>query len=108
MAAVNYAEQPSTAMVLLSCVIAGIGLALTNSPTTNTTTGAVSNDRAGMASGIDFSARLITLALNIALMGLVLLWGSAITWPMYCLPARHWSGQASASILPQASWMRRG
>ncbi|WP_330209118.1 MFS transporter [Pseudomonas sp. AM4(2022)] len=75
MAAVNYAEQPSTALVLLSCVIAGIGLALTNSPTTNTTTGSVSNDRAGMASGIDFSARLITLALNIALMGLVLLLG---------------------------------
>ncbi|MBI6655108.1 MFS transporter [Pseudomonas carnis] len=75
MAAVNYAEQPSTALVLFNCVIAGIGLALTNSPTTNTTTGAVSNDRAGMASGIDFSARLITLALNIALMGLVLLLG---------------------------------
>ncbi len=75
MAAVNYAEQPSTALVLLSCAIAGIGLALTNSPTTNTTTGAVSTDRAGMASGIDFSARLITLALNIALMGLVLLLG---------------------------------
>ena len=75
MAAVNYAGQPSTALVLLSCVIAGIGLALTNSPTTNTTTGSVSNDRAGMASGIDFSARLITLALNIALMGLVLLLG---------------------------------
>ena len=75
MAAVNYAEQPSTALVLFSCVIAGIGLALTNSPTTNTTTGSVSNDRAGMASGIDFSARLITLALNIALMGLVLLLG---------------------------------
>lgn len=75
MAAVNTAAQPGTALVLLSCVIAGIGLALTNSPTTNTTTGAVSADRAGMASGIDFSARLITLALNIALMGLVLLLG---------------------------------
>jgi len=56
-------------------VIAGVGLALTNSPTTNTTTGSVSADRAGMASGIDLSARLITLALNIALMGLVLLLG---------------------------------
>ena len=42
---------------------------------TNTTTGSVSNDRAGMAAGIDFSARLITLAINIALMGLVLLLG---------------------------------
>ena len=75
MAIVNVAEQPSIALVLLSCVIAGIGLGLTNSPTTNTTTGSVSADRAGMASGIDFSARLITLALNIALMGLVLLLG---------------------------------
>lgn len=75
MAAANVAAQPLTLLVLLSCVMAGTGLALTNSPTTNTTTGAVSADRAGMASGIDFSARLITLALNIALMGLVLLLG---------------------------------
>ncbi|KAA8560834.1 Multidrug resistance protein Stp [Pseudomonas extremaustralis] len=75
MAAVNAAEHPRIGLVLLSCVIAGVGLALTNSPTTNTTTGSVSADRAGMASGIDLSARLITLALNIALMGLVLLLG---------------------------------
>ncbi|EFQ65480.1 hypothetical protein PFWH6_1045 [Pseudomonas fluorescens WH6] len=75
MAAANGVEQPNIGLVLLSCVIAGVGLALTNSPTTNTTTGSVSADRAGMASGIDLSARLITLALNIALMGLVLLLG---------------------------------
>jgi EmrB/QacA subfamily drug resistance transporter len=75
MAAINGAEQPSILLILASCVIAGVGLALTNSPTTNTTTGSVSPDRAGMASGIDLSARLITLALNIALMGLVLLLG---------------------------------
>ena len=75
MAAVNAAEHPRIGLVLLSCVIAGVGLALPNSPTTNTTTGSVSADRAGMASGIDLSARLITLALNIALMGLVLLLG---------------------------------
>ena len=93
MAAANAAEQPNVMWVLLSCVIAGAGLALTNSPTTNTTTGSVSADRAGMASGIDLSARLITLALNIALMGLVLLLGishhlanllpetSAMDWP---------------------------
>ncbi|WP_447590429.1 MFS transporter [Aquipseudomonas campi] len=77
MAAVNQADQPSIALFLLGCAIAGAGLALTNSPTTNTTTGSVSADRAGMASGIDFSARLITLALNIALMGLVLILGIA-------------------------------
>ncbi|WDU61322.1 MFS transporter [Pseudomonas poae] len=93
MAAANSVEQPSIVFVLFSCVIAGVGLALTNSPTTNTTTGSVSADRAGMASGIDFSARLITLALNIALMGLVLLLGishhlasllpatTALDWP---------------------------
>ena len=75
MAAVNLAARPSIVLVLISCVMAGVGLALTNSPTTNTTTGSVSADRAGMASGIDLSARLITLALNIALMGLVLLLG---------------------------------
>lgn len=75
MAAANAVAQPSIVLVLLSCLIAGVGLALTNSPTTNTTTGSVSADRAGMASGIDLSARLITLALNIALMGLVLLLG---------------------------------
>ncbi len=71
----NVAAQPHSLLILFGCVMAGTGLALTNSPTTNTTTGAVSADRAGMASGIDFSARLITLALNIALMGLVLLLG---------------------------------
>ncbi|KAF1032604.1 MAG: Multidrug resistance protein Stp [Pseudomonas sp.] len=75
MALVNRADQPLVAWILATCAIAGVGLALTNSPTTNTTTGSVSADRAGMASGIDLSARLITLALNIALMGLVLILG---------------------------------
>ncbi|RMT95315.1 hypothetical protein ALP39_03049 [Pseudomonas marginalis pv. marginalis] len=93
MAAANIAEHPSIALILASCVMAGVGLALTNSPTTNTTTGSVSADRAGMASGIDLSARLITLAINIALMGLVVLLGishqlaevmpasTALEWP---------------------------
>jgi EmrB/QacA subfamily drug resistance transporter len=58
--------------MLPGCLIAGIGLGLTNTPVTNTTTGSVSSDRAGMASGIDLSARLITLAINIALMGFIL------------------------------------
>ncbi len=55
--------------MLPGCVLAGIGLGLTNTPVTNTTTGSVPSARAGMASGIDMSARLITLAINIALMG---------------------------------------
>ncbi|MDM0122946.1 MFS transporter [Variovorax arabinosiphilus] len=63
--------------VIVACLAAGVGLGLTNSPVTNTTTGSVTAARAGMASGIDFSARLITLAVNIALMGFVLVSGIA-------------------------------
>lgn len=61
--------------MLPGCLLAGIGLGLTNTPVTNTTTGSVPSARAGMASGMDMSARLITLAINIALMGFVLLEG---------------------------------
>ncbi|WP_421915819.1 MFS transporter [Mesorhizobium sp.] len=61
--------------MLPGTLIAGVGIGLTNSPTTNTTTGSVSADRAGMASGIDISARLITLAINIAVLGLLLTQG---------------------------------
>jgi EmrB/QacA subfamily drug resistance transporter len=61
--------------LLPGCLLAGIGLGLTNTPVTNTTTGSVPGTRAGMASGLDMSARLITLALNIALMGFLLLEG---------------------------------
>jgi hypothetical protein len=50
--------------MLPGCLLAGIGLGLTNTPVTNTTTGSVPANRAGMASGIDMSARLITLAIN--------------------------------------------
>ncbi|KRD79696.1 MFS transporter [Lysobacter sp. Root983] len=69
--------QPSWLSMLPGALLAGIGLGLTNTPVTNTATGAVSSDRAGMASGIDMSARLITLAINIALMGFLLLAGIA-------------------------------
>lgn len=58
--------------MLPGCLIAGIGLGMTNTPVTNTTTGSVSSDRAGMASGIDMSARMVALALNIAVMGFIL------------------------------------
>jgi hypothetical protein len=53
-------------------LLAGIGLGITNTPVTNTTTASVPSNRAGMASGIDMSARLVTLAINIALMGFIL------------------------------------
>ena len=58
--------------MLPGCLIAGAGLGITNTPVTNTTTGSVSRDRAGMASGIDMSARMISLAVNIAVMGFIL------------------------------------
>lgn len=61
--------------LLPGALIAGAALGLTNTPVTNTTTGSVPGDRAGMASGIDISARLITLAVNIAVMGSLLVAG---------------------------------
>jgi len=54
--------------MLPGSLVAGVGLGLTNTPTTNTTTGSVPSNRAGMASGMDISARLISLAINIAVM----------------------------------------
>jgi len=66
------AQYPSWLTMLPGSLLAGIGLGLTNTPVTNTTTGSVPGSRAGMASGIDMSARLITLAINIALMGFLL------------------------------------
>src|SRR5471032_3586242 len=69
------AEQASWLTMLPGCLLAGIGLGLTNTPVTNTTTGAVPSERAGMASSIDISARMISLSINIALMGFILLQG---------------------------------
>lgn len=71
-------EHASWLSMLPGCLFAGIGLGLTNTPVTNTTTGSVPAARAGMASGIDMSARLITLAINIAMMGFILLEGIVV------------------------------
>ena len=71
----SHAAHPGVLAMLPGCVLAGAGLGLTNTPVTNTTTGAVPPERAGMASGIDMSARMITLAINIALMGAILVAG---------------------------------
>ncbi|MGX5819665.1 MFS transporter [Chitinophaga lutea] len=68
-------EHASWLTMLPGSLLAGVGLSLTNTPVTNTTTGSVTPDRAGMASGIDMSARLITLAVNIAMMGFLLVEG---------------------------------
>ncbi|WP_136617109.1 MULTISPECIES: MFS transporter [Mesorhizobium] len=66
------AARPDWLTMLPGCLIAGTGLGIANTPVTNTTTGSVSSDRAGMASGIDMSARMVSLALNIAVMGFIL------------------------------------
>lgn len=62
-------------LILPGCVLAGIGLGMANTTTTNVITASVSAERAGMASGADTSARMISLAFNIAVMGFVLVQG---------------------------------
>ena len=64
--------QASWLTMLPGMLVAGTALGITNTPVTNTSTASVHPSRAGMASGIDLSARLITLAINIALMGSML------------------------------------
>lgn len=78
--------------VLPGALIAGIGLGLTTTPATNMTTGSVPASRAGMASGIDTSARLIALAVNIAVMGFVLVEG-ILSGLRSALPAVDGTGQ---------------
>jgi len=69
---------PGSVLALLpGCLLAGSGVGLTNTPVTNTATAALPAERAGMASGLDMSVRIISLALNIALMGAILLGGVA-------------------------------
>lgn len=69
-------EQPSWLSILPGAIIAGAGLGMTNTPVTNTTTASVPVERSGMASGIDMSARMISLALNIAIMGFLMVSGN--------------------------------
>jgi EmrB/QacA subfamily drug resistance transporter len=61
--------------ILPGALLSGAGLGLTNTPVTNTTTQSLPVEKAGMASGLDMSARLITLAINIAVMGIVIIAG---------------------------------
>ncbi|KGJ03438.1 MFS transporter [Paracoccus halophilus] len=72
---VTASDNANWMTLLPGCIIAGIGLGLTNTPVTNTATAAVPQERAGMASGMDMSARFISLSVNIAIMGLILLSG---------------------------------
>ncbi|WP_426609872.1 MFS transporter [Bradyrhizobium sp. McL0616] len=78
-------EHVSLLALLPGCLLAGTGLGLTNTPVTNVTTASVSSTRAGMASGIDMSARMISLAINIALMGFILIAGIS-SWLRSALP----------------------
>jgi EmrB/QacA subfamily drug resistance transporter len=87
----------SALTILPGCVIAGVGLGLTNTPVTNTTTGAAPPERAGMASGVDMSARMISLAVNIALMGFILLEGVRASL------AAAWPGNLDAATLKAAA-----
>lgn len=72
-----FGSMPATPgwLILAGCILAGVGLGLTNTPVTNTITAAVSSERAGMASGVDMSSRMISLAFNIAVMGFILVEG---------------------------------
>ncbi len=56
-------------------MLAGVGVGATNTTATNTITASVPVERAGMASGSDTSARMISLAFNIAVMGFLLVEG---------------------------------
>ncbi|WP_296657013.1 MFS transporter [Paraburkholderia sp.] len=69
------AAHASWITLLPGCLVAGIGLGLTNTPVTNVATASLPPERAGMASGMEFSARMISLAINIAIMGFVLVNG---------------------------------
>lgn len=69
------ADDASWLTILPGLLLGGIGLGLTNTPTTNTTTASVPASRSGTATGIDMSARLIPLAVNISVMGLLLVAG---------------------------------
>lgn len=61
--------------LLPGCVVTGLGVGLTNTPVANTATGSVAIERAGMASAMDMSVRMIALSISIALMGLILVRG---------------------------------
>jgi EmrB/QacA subfamily drug resistance transporter len=102
--------------LLPGCLIAGTGLGLTNTPVTNVTTASVSSTRAGMASGIDMSARMISLAINIAVMGFILIAGIS-SWLSNTLPValdagrlqdlaqRIAGGTARASDFPELAFL---
>lgn len=90
----NLQGPPTWSTLLPGSVLAGIGIGITNTPVSNASTGTVLSRQAGMASGIDMSARLITLAIVIAAMGVMLVAGIGSS-----LGAHHGQGQEAAEAL---------
>ncbi|WP_175172669.1 MFS transporter [Achromobacter pestifer] len=76
-------------LVLPGCVVAGVGLGLTNTPVANTITASIARERVGMASGADMSARMISLAFSIAVMGFVLVEGTIASLAAVLSSADH-------------------
>lgn len=93
--------SPSWVTLLPGCLLAGVGLGLTNTTVTNTATGSLPPERAGMASGMEFSVRMISLAVNIAIMGYVLVKGVAVG-------LKETLAVPTAEIMPLADAMASG
>lgn len=68
-------EFSGWAAMLPGCILAGTGVGLMNTPVANTATASVPAEQAGMGSGMDMGVRMISLSINIALMGFILLRG---------------------------------
>lgn len=82
-----YIRADNWQALLPGCLLAGVGLGLTNTPVTNTSTGALPPEQAGMASAMDTSARIMSLSINIAVMGLILVHGIRNRLPAHDTPA---------------------
>ena len=100
---VTASEHASWLTLLPGCILAGIGLGLTNTPVTNTATAALPPERGGMASGMDMSARMISLAVNIALMGFILVTGVS-SYLLHTLP----QGQSTDALRALADAVSAG
>lgn len=74
-------ERVGIPALLPGLLVAGTGLGFTNTPVTNTATSAVAPRWAGVASGVDMSARMVTLAGSVGLLGLMLLLGIRASTP---------------------------
>lgn len=90
-------------LLLAGSVIAGTGLGLTNTPVTNTATASMPAERAGMASGMDMSARMVSLAINIAVMGFLLVQAIRFHLPSHAVEALSLVDAIAAGNLGAAS-----